>query len=229
MIVQVVTVAINIVLAPILIFGWGTGVAFGVEGAAIASLVAIVVGVAWLTRAVPAEPDAFLRFTRRRRAAPAGGVGPAPRHRPAGRRRVRPDGRLHVPGLVVARPFGSPRPRPASASGCAWCRRCSCRWSRSAFSAAPVAGQNVGARRFDRVRQTLFAALGLAVGLMLIVAVVCPVRRRGAGRRLLGRSRRHRRRRRLPADHRPGASRARASSSSARASSRRSAGRCRRC
>ena len=49
MIVQVVTVAINIVLAPFLIFGWGTGVAFGVEGAAIASLVAIAVGVAWLT------------------------------------------------------------------------------------------------------------------------------------------------------------------------------------
>ena len=32
------------------------------------------------------------------------------------------------------------------------------------FSVAPVAGQNVGARRFDRVRQTLRTALGLSVG-----------------------------------------------------------------
>ena len=40
------------------------------------------------------------------------------------------------------------------------------------FSVAPVAGQNVGARRFDRVRETLRAAIGLSVSLMLAVGVV---------------------------------------------------------
>ena len=35
-------------LAPILIFGWFTGHAMGVAGAAISTLVAVVVGVIWL-------------------------------------------------------------------------------------------------------------------------------------------------------------------------------------
>jgi Na+-driven multidrug efflux pump len=42
-----------------------------------------------------------------------------------------------------------------------------------AFSAAPVAGQNVGARRFDRVRQTLLTALGLTIAMMGAVAIAC--------------------------------------------------------
>src|SRR5215207_8578001 len=40
MIVQTATVILNIVLAPVLIFGWGIGHAFGVNGAAIATLLA---------------------------------------------------------------------------------------------------------------------------------------------------------------------------------------------
>ena len=171
MIVQVVTVAINIVLAPFLIFGWGTGAAFGVEGAAIASLVAIAVGVAWLTVQF-LQPDAFLRFT----------AADAP-PRPAAW------GRLLAIGLpagaefslmavymflvlVVARPFGSAA-QAGFGIGLRLVQALFLPVVALAFSAAPVAGQNVGARRFDRVRQTLFAALGLTVGLMLIVAVVC--------------------------------------------------------
>ena len=48
MVVQTATVILNMVLAPILIFGWGTGRPLGVAGAAIASLVAIAVGTVWL-------------------------------------------------------------------------------------------------------------------------------------------------------------------------------------
>ena len=47
MIVQTATAIINIILAPILIFGWGTGIAMGVAGAALASCLAILFGVAW--------------------------------------------------------------------------------------------------------------------------------------------------------------------------------------
>ena len=171
MIVQVVTVAINIVLAPFLIFGWGPSAAFGVEGAAIASLVAIVIGVAWLTVQF-LKPDAFLRFT-------AADAPPRPAEW----------GRLLAIGLpagaefslmavymflvlVVARPFGSAA-QAGFGIGLRLVQAMFLPVVALGFSAAPVAGQNVGARRFDRVRQTLFAALGLAIGLMLIVAVVC--------------------------------------------------------
>src|SRR5918999_5035737 len=61
MVVSTTTVVINMVLAPFLIFGWGTGRAFGVAGAAISSLVAIVIGIIWLaTYFLPG--DAYLRF-----------------------------------------------------------------------------------------------------------------------------------------------------------------------
>ena len=41
------------------------------------------------------------------------------------------------------------------------------------FAVAPVAGQNFGARMPERVRATFKSALGMAAGLMLIVAIVC--------------------------------------------------------
>src|SRR5882762_9439448 len=48
MIVQAVAVGINIVLAPVLIAGWGTGRALGVAGAGLASSIAVVIGVAMM-------------------------------------------------------------------------------------------------------------------------------------------------------------------------------------
>jgi MATE family, multidrug efflux pump len=45
MVVQMLTLLINIVLAPVLIAGWGTGYAMGVAGAGLASSIAIAIGV----------------------------------------------------------------------------------------------------------------------------------------------------------------------------------------
>jgi MATE family, multidrug efflux pump len=41
------------------------------------------------------------------------------------------------------------------------------------FSVGPVAGQNVGARKGDRVRSAFGSAVALAAGLMLVSAVFC--------------------------------------------------------
>jgi putative MATE family efflux protein len=48
MIVQTATVIVNMILAPMLVFGWPAGPARGVSGAAIATFVAVVVGTIWL-------------------------------------------------------------------------------------------------------------------------------------------------------------------------------------
>src|SRR5437016_2615535 len=50
MVVSTATVIINMILAPFLIFGWVTGHAFGVAGAAMSSLIAIIIGVVWLSK-----------------------------------------------------------------------------------------------------------------------------------------------------------------------------------
>ncbi len=50
MVVQMIAIVINIILAPILISGWGTGYAMGVAGAGLASSIAALVGVILLWR-----------------------------------------------------------------------------------------------------------------------------------------------------------------------------------
>src|SRR5688572_19745756 len=49
MVVGSATVVVNMIVAPFLIFGWGTGRPLGVAGAAISTLVAVIVGIGWLT------------------------------------------------------------------------------------------------------------------------------------------------------------------------------------
>jgi putative MATE family efflux protein len=149
MIVSTGSVITNMVLAPFLIFGWWTGHAYGVAGAAISSLIAVVVAVVWFaTYFLP--KDSYLRFVRADlkpqfalwRKMLAIGL-------PAGFE----FGMMGVYLVVVyaiARPFGAAAQAgfgigqrviqalfmPAVALG---------------FSVAPVAGQNFGARSRERV------------------------------------------------------------------------------
>ena len=171
MLVQVATVIVNIVLAPILIFGWGSGVPMGAAGAAVASLVAIVVGVAWLGLQFLRD-DAFLRFDAADAAPrpalwrPLVGIG-----LPAGAE----FGLMvfyMVAGYAVARPFGA-EAQAGFGIGQRLVQALFLPVVALGFSVAPVAGQNVGARRFDRVRATLRTAVGLAVPLMIVVGLGC--------------------------------------------------------
>jgi Na+-driven multidrug efflux pump len=166
----VMTVVINIVLAPVLIFGWGSGVPMGVSGAAIASLVAIVAGIAWLSREFMAE-DAFLRLR-------ASEARPQPRlwrsiveiGLPAGAEFGLTAVFMFVV-YAVSRPFGAAA-QAGFGIGLRLVQAFFLPVVALGFSVAPVAGQNVGARRFDRVRQTLSTAIGLSVAAMVVVGVV---------------------------------------------------------
>src|SRR5918999_1651179 len=173
MVVSTVTVILNMILAPFLIFGWGTGRPLGVAGAAISSLVAIVVGIIWMaTYFLPG--DAYLRFMRR-----------------DWRPRIDLWKRMLAIGLPagfefaitaiylalvysIARPFGAAAQAgfgigmriiqagfmPVVALG---------------FAVAPVAGQNFGARHAQRVRDTFRSAAAMAGGVMVLLTIVCRV------------------------------------------------------
>lgn len=173
MVVQSATVILNIILAPFLIFGWVTGVALGVAGAALSTFVAVVVGVIWLSTYF-LKPSDFLHFVTR-----------------DWKPQLHLWGRMLKVGLpagaefalmaaylfmvyVVSRPFGAAAQAgfgigmrivqagflPVVALG---------------FAVAPVAGQNFGARHPGRVRETFVSAATLAGTVMLLFALICHI------------------------------------------------------
>ena len=169
MVVQTATVLINLVLAPFLIFGWGTGVALGVAGAAIASFVAILIGVAWMVLYF-LPPDAYLKFQFDT---------------------WRPDVALWRSMLKIGLPSGAEfalmavylvivyavtRPFGAAAQagfgiGMRIIQACFLPVVALGFAVGPVAGQNFGARQGQRVKQTFRDAAALAAAGMLLLAV----------------------------------------------------------
>jgi putative MATE family efflux protein len=168
MIVQTAVVILNIVLAPFLIFGWGTGVAFGVAGAAMATFFAIAIGVIWMTLYfLPA--DAYLRFTPR---------DLTPRFRlwgdmlkiglPAGAEFLLMAVYLMLV-YIVSRPFGAAA-QAGFGIGMRILQAFFLPMVALGFAVGPVAGQNFGARKADRVRQTFRSAAMLAGGSMLVLA-----------------------------------------------------------
>ncbi len=173
MVVQTATVIINIVIAPILIFGWGTGYAMGVAGAAIATLISVVVGVVWLASYFIAK-DAYLAFLRR---------DLKPQFRlwrdmlkiglPAGAEFAMMAVYLVIV-YVIARPFGAAA-QAGFGIGMRVVQALFMPVVALGFAVAPVAGQNFGARRADRVKAVYRTACTMAAAAMLFMAVLCNI------------------------------------------------------
>ncbi len=180
MIVGTGSVILNMLLAPFLIFGWVTHRAFGVAGAAMSSLIAIVGAIIWFA-AYFVGKDSYLRFVRRDQKPQLAlwrkmlNIG-----LPAGFE----FGMMAVYLIVVyslARPFGA-----AAQAGFGIGQRVIQSMFMPAvalgFSVAPVAGQNFGARSRERVIDTFRKAAYMVTGLMVLLIVVAEL----APRTLIG-------------------------------------------
>ena len=170
MIVQTATVILNIILAPVLIFGWGPAPAMGVSGAALATFLAIVIGAVWMTLYfLPAE--AYIKFHRRDwrpRLDLWGGmlkIG-----LPAGAEFA-----LMAVYLVlvyaVSRPFGASA-QAGFGIGLRVVQACFLPVVALGFAVSPVAGQNFGARKAERVKETFRTAAGIAGTAMFVLAAL---------------------------------------------------------
>jgi putative MATE family efflux protein len=173
MIVQSATIVINIILAPLLIFGWVFGVRLGIAGAALATFFAIIVGNIWLA-VYFFKPNAYLTF--------------APPQMPPRRHLWTEMLKVGLPagaefGLMavylviiyaVSRPFGASA-QAGFGIGMRIIQACFMPVVALGFAVAPVAGQNFGARRPERVKQTFYVAAGMAAAGMLAVFLASQV------------------------------------------------------
>ena len=172
-IIQIGSVLLNIALAPVLMFGWGTGWPMGVAGAALASFIAIgSVCVAFalyflrksnVLRFDPSQwrPQLRLWGTMLSIGLPAGG-----------------EFALISLGLMLAydiiRPFGSAVQAGFGIGG----RIIQALYMPAiaiAIAAAPVAGQNFGAQLGSRVRQTFYSASLMTGAVMLALTLLCQI------------------------------------------------------
>lgn len=171
MIVQTSTVIVNIVLAPLLIFGVGTGRPLGVAGAAIASLAALVVGTSWLAMYFRGE-EAYLHFRPREwKPQMREWAGMLKVGLPAGAEFALMSVYLLVV-YTVSRPFGSAA-QAGFGIGLRLIQACFLPVVALGIAVAPVAGQNFGAGLGDRVRDTFRTAAVMAGGLMVGLALLC--------------------------------------------------------
>lgn len=171
MVVSTATVIINMVLAPFLIFGWGTGHPFGVAGAAMSSLIAILIGVVWLTTYFLAK-DSFLRFVvadwkpqlalwgkMLAIGLPAGfEFGLMAVYLAIVYTITRPFGAAAQAGFGIGQRVVQAGFMPVVALG---------------FAVAPVAGQNFGAGKGQRVKDTYKDAALMAAAAMIAFGVAC--------------------------------------------------------
>jgi putative MATE family efflux protein len=173
MIVQAATVILNMILAPFLIFGWVTHHPMGVAGAALATFIAILVGSTWLLfyfrpgvtalEFMPADwkPRVGLWGSLLRIGLPAGAeFGLMAVYLFAVYAISRPFGAAAQAGFGIGMRVMQAGFMPVVALG---------------FAVAPVAGQNFGARRPERVRETFRTAVLIGAAVMALFALLCHV------------------------------------------------------
>lgn len=171
MVVQVLTVVLNTVLAPVLIAGWGTHHPLGAAGAGLASSIAVAAGVVLL----------WIYFARLEHYVKLDAALLKPRA-PLVRRILNvglPAGgeffmMFVILGVIywVIRGFG-PAAQAGFGVGGRVMQALFLPVMAIAFAAPAVAGQNFGARKFERVRATFRAAAILSSVLMLLLTLVC--------------------------------------------------------
>lgn len=171
MILQMITVLVNVILAPVLIAGWGTGRPMGPAGAGLASTISIAIGVVL---------SAYYFFKHEKYVAI---------HREQMRIQLAVWGRLLHIGLPVGmefllmsivmaviywviRDFGAAA-QAGFGIGQGVMRIIMLPAMAVAFASAPIAGQNFGARKPERVRETFRVAVWLSASLMFLETVLC--------------------------------------------------------
>src|ERR1700722_5520412 len=171
MIVQVLTVVLNAILAPVLIAGWGTGHPMGVAGAGLASSIALAVGVVMLALYFH-RLEKYVGFVRAQ-------------WRPqmvVWRRLLRiglPAGGEFLLMFVlmavlywVLRPFG-PDAQAGFGIGMRIMQSMILPAMAVAFAAAPIVGQNFAARKFARVRETFVLSTLIGSCIMVLMTFFC--------------------------------------------------------
>lgn len=171
MLVQTLSIIINIILSPILIAGWGTGIVMGVAGAGLASSISVVAAVIMLcvyfvkTEKFIALLWPLWRFNQQivKRLLAIG--------LPAG-------GEFFLMFAYMAliywliQGFGADA-QAGFGLGSRIMQSLFLPAMAIAFAAPAVAGQNFGAQQFDRVRDTFFWSAVLTASLMAVLTLVC--------------------------------------------------------
>src|SRR6202795_782357 len=167
---QVLSVLLNIVLAPLLIFGIGPWPKLGVTGAALASFISILIADVLIV----AYFEKKYRYVRFRFAL----------FRPQTKIWKRMLG-IGVPAgaeflllfvyivlvYVIIRSFG-PEAQAGFGLGARVMQALFLPVVALSFAVAPVVGQNFGGRRADRIRQSVYSAISIATAMMLVLALI---------------------------------------------------------
>ncbi|HUS19984.1 MAG TPA: MATE family efflux transporter [Terriglobales bacterium] len=173
MMISVATIILNMALAPVLMFGWGTGHPLGVAGTAIATFLSVLVGVIagivyvevgnsgldFVPRAWPPHSETWGKMAK---------VG-----LPAGTEfALMSLYMMLIYGII--RPFGSAA-QAGFGIGARVMQAGFMPVIAIAFAAAPLAGQNFGARIGGRVRETFYAAAKFCTAITLVLTLLCHI------------------------------------------------------